>query len=244
MWNPDDIFPASYSKAATKSKTFLKKLHQETSPLQWSILAGTAVSCFALGVSAGRLPRFWRRYPTVLDIPKEYFSHSSPWFRGRVISVTDGDTIRVLHVPTLLHSATTPTVKLSESTWNVRLCTIDAPETAKFGNDGQSYGQVATEHLQTLIQDRFVQVRLLDRDQYGRAVAEVRAWKGFRYRYLDEVMLRAGLAEVYEGSSAVYGRLGKEKYLKLQESAKRNQVGMWSLRQRESAAEYKARTKR
>jgi endonuclease YncB( thermonuclease family) len=55
-------------------------------------------------------------------------------------------------------------------------------------------------------------------------------------------MLSAGLAEVYEGSNAVYGRLGKEKYLQLQTQAQSAQRGIWSTSNRESAADYKART--
>jgi endonuclease YncB( thermonuclease family) len=45
------------------------------------------------------------------------------------------------------------------------------------------------------------------------------------------------------GMGAVYGPHGKDKYMDIQEDAKRNKVGMWSLKKRESAAEYKKRTK-
>jgi endonuclease YncB( thermonuclease family) len=56
-------------------------------------------------------------------------------------------------------------------------------------------------------------------------------------------MLKAGLAEVYLGSGAVYGHRGKEAYLALQEKAESSKKGVWSQKNRESAAEFKARTK-
>ena len=56
-------------------------------------------------------------------------------------------------------------------------------------------------------------------------------------------MLKAGMAEVYLGSGAVYGRLGKEAYIKLMEKAKAKGIGIWSDPNRETAAEYKRRTK-
>ena len=61
--------------------------------------------------------------------------------------------------------------------------------------------------------------------------------------YLDEEMLKAGLAEVYQGSGAVYGRKGKDGYMKIMEKAKSKGIGIWSDPDRESAAEYKRRTK-
>lgn len=60
---------------------------------------------------------------------------------------------------------------------------------------------------------------------------------------MDEVMLKAGLAEVYRGGGAVYGRLGKDKYISMEETAQGKKKGMWSQKNRESAAEFKARMK-
>ena len=56
-------------------------------------------------------------------------------------------------------------------------------------------------------------------------------------------MLKAGLAEVYQGSGAVYGYRGKEAYVKLQNEANARKKGLWSQDDRESAAEFKARMK-
>lgn len=246
----------SLISSSTKLYAIQKDLRTNTTPLQWTIGVGTVASCLAVGFCLGRLPPLFRRYATVQDIPTHYFNNNGNrrWWRGRVVSVTDGDTVRFLHVPTIFHSAsssvaTTTTTssshnKLSDCTWSVRICTIDTPETAKFGKPGQPYGETAKEYLQSLVLDRMVQARLLDRDQYGRAVAEVRVRRRFffSYQYVDEAMLSAGLAEVYDGSNAVYGRLGQEKYIQLQAQAQSAQRGIWSTPNRESAADYKART--
>lgn len=61
--------------------------------------------------------------------------------------------------------------------------------------------------------------------------------------YVEEVLLQAGLAEVYQGMGAVYGHKGKEYYLRLEKTAQQSEKGMWALSTRESAADYKRRTK-
>jgi len=91
----------------------------------------------------------------------------------------------------------------------------------------------------------------LHKDQYGRAVAQVYKrkplWFVFPKKkqniYMDEQMLKEGLAEVYVGAGAVYGPLGKEEYIKLEEDARKQRIGIWSLKKRESAAEFKKRSK-
>jgi micrococcal nuclease len=242
----DKNSPWMTTSLSSSTKHAMEDLRTNTTPLQWTIWGGTAASCLALGFALGRLPPLFRRYATVQDIPAQYFNNGGNrrWWRGRVVSVTDGDTVRFLHVPTIFHSVATTTTnnKLSDCTWSVRICTIDTPETAKFGKPGQPYGEDAKEYLQSLVLNRMVQVRLLERDQYGRVVAEVRRRRFVSYQYVDEAMLSAGLAEVYEGSNAVYGRLGKEKYRQLQTQAQAAKRGIWSASNRESAADYKART--
>ena len=215
-----------------------------------------AATSFLLGVQANRLQRQWpwRRFLRVTDIPVPYFGPTAPYLRGRVVSVSDGDTVRFRHAPTWFHRSTIlggADEKLSEVTLPLRICSIDTPETAKFGKPGQPYGNEAKEHLMHLVQDRIVECQLRQTDQYGRAVALVRMrhslffWK--RY-YVDELMLKAGWAEVYTGSGAVYGRLGsQDAYLKLMQHAQSKRLGMWeeqgSDEPRESAAAYKARLK-
>ena len=97
-----------------------------------------------------------------------------------------------------------------------------------------------------MLQNRTVYIRLLQKDQYNRVVVQMfvkRGLFGFKRYFVDEHMLKAGLGEVYLGGGAVYGPLGKDRYLELQEIAQKEKVGIWSLKNRESAADYKRRTK-
>lgn len=87
---------------------------------------------------------------------------------------------------------------------------------------------------------------MLAKDQYGRGVAQVfvrhKPWF-WRRQNVDEYMLRLGLAEIYRGAGAVYGPRGLDAYEALEAQAQKQKVGIWSQKRRESAAEYKRRTK-
>lgn len=93
-------------------------------------------------------------------------------YTGKVVSITDGDTLRVLYQGGQL---------------KVRLAEIDTPERR------QPYGSKARQELATLCFQRDVQVVQQTRDRYGRIVARV---------YCDGVdanaeMVRRGAAWVY-----------------------------------------------
>jgi micrococcal nuclease len=194
---------------------------------------------FWFGYNLGRRPG-WKRYTDASDIPSYLFGPKAPTIRGRVVSVSDGDTIRFLHVPTVFHSSRPQEgQRKSELCLPIRLCSIDAPETAKFGKPGQPFGQEAKDYLSKLVDDKMIRIRLLQKDQYGRGVAQVFCGR----KGTDELLLQEGLAEVYLGMGAVYGPLGKDKYLELEEQAKKKKLGIWSQSKRESAAEFKKRTK-
>lgn len=213
-------------------------------------LGGVGVVCFAAGWKVGSLSRaassWTNRFTNVGDISSNNVGATAPWLRGRVVSVSDGDTVRFLHTPTLFHkSHLDQDEKVSDVALPIRICTIDTPETAKFGKPGQPYGEEAKKCLSDLTLNKIVHIRLLEKDQYSRGVAELKA-PGFLWmkKYADQHLLKAGLAEVYRGSGAVYGHLGKDAYIQMEEKAKSSKIGMWSQgNKRESAADYKARLK-
>lgn len=198
---------------------------------------------FLLGLRFGRLQPPWRRITSTDNVTSTRIGEQSPWLRGRVVTVTDGDTLRFWHTPTWLHDSTPGHRKVSEVCLAIRLCTIDTPETAKFGKPGQPFGDEAKEYLSRHILNKTIFIQLLQKDQYGRAVASVRCRGWLGWTYMDEAMLRAGLAEVYLGTGAVYGPKGKDAYLQLQEAAKKKKKGIWSQDDRESASEFKERMK-
>ena len=76
----------------------------------------------------------------------------SSGFRGVVVSVTDGDTIKVKH---------------GDAVEVIRLDGIDAPEKK------QEYGAEAKEALSGLILNKEVEISPVTKDRYGRTVAKV-----------------------------------------------------------------------
>ena len=220
-----------------------------------NIILGTCcVLSFAIGFKAGRYQPIWKRYTQISNISNDKIGYNSPLLRGRVLSVSDGDGIRFLHAPIPYISSTKlvegkQKEKLSDVALPIRIATIDAPEIAKFGNEGQPFAEEAKEYLSNKILNKIVHVQILSKDQYGRGVGNIIKPRMFPFNlfmkgtYMDEYMLKAGLAEVYRGSGAVYGPKGLEEYNKMEEKAKQQGRGIWSNTDRESAAEYKARIK-
>ena len=210
-----------------------------------ALFSSSLALAFAVGFKAGRVQPAWRRFTQVSEISD--VGQNSPFLRGRVLSVSDGDTIRFLHSPTIFSSSHLKEgEKLSDTALPIRIATIDTPEVAKFGKPGQPYGEQAKEHLSSMILDDIVRVRLLAKDQYGRGVGQVVKPRLFGWlggRDMDTEMLQAGLAEVYRGGGAVYGPKGKEKYIEMEEKAREKGKGMWKDKNRESAAEFKKRMK-
>ena len=240
------VIPKTLSLVTTPVVTFLRLFLKDMRSLttrQWAWWALT----LAIGYALGRIPPFWKRYTSVMDIPRSLYGQVM-W--GRAVSVSDGDTIRFLHQPTRWHPAALrkkKKEKASETALPVRIATIDTPETPKFGKPGQPFGLEAKEALKALVGDGRIGLKILQPDQYGRAVGQVFVppkipWIG-RPTMVDEFMLKKGLAEVYTGGGAVYGPLGLDAYLELQEEAKEQKLGIWSQGKRESASEYKRRTK-
>jgi endonuclease YncB( thermonuclease family) len=119
-------------------------------------------------------------------------------FTARVVGVTDGDTLTVLHA------------KHSEK---VRLVGIDAPEKR------QAYGERAKRFTADLAFDRTVTVRTAGRDRNGRLLGEVVLPDG---RSLNQELVRAGYAWWFRRYSRD-GRLAR-----LEEEARASRRGLWA----------------
>ena len=91
-------------------------------------------------------------------------------FTGRVVGVSDGDTITVLH---------------QGKPERIRLHGIDCPEKR------QAFGNRAKQFTSTLVFSKTVTVQAVDRDRYGRTVGEVLLPDG---RSLNRELVRAGFA--------------------------------------------------
>lgn len=121
-----------------------------------------------------------------------------------VVSVGDGDTLRVRN---------------QEKTITVRLGCIDAPETKQ-----QPWGEQSAARLkQILPPGTAVWIREIDRDRYGRTVAEL---------YKDNSSVNLQL--VKEGKAVVYRQYlsgcadTKSQYQKAEAEAKQKRLGYWN----------------
>jgi len=130
--------------------------------------------------------------------------------RGRVITVTDGDTITIL------------TTKNTQE--KIRLLDIDAPER------NQSYYEKSRQFLSNMVAGKTVRVVYKDRDQYGRILGIVYVGR----KNVNEEMIKAGLAWNYHYSTnKKYADLEAEaKRKKLNIFSERNPTNPYNFRNR------------
>ncbi|MGB2579468.1 endonuclease YncB(thermonuclease family) [Elusimicrobium simillimum] len=119
---------------------------------------------------------------------------------GKVIKVSDGDTITVLNA--------------DKQQLKVRLYGIDAPETK------QVYGNASRKALAAMIAGQQVTLNVLEIDQYGRSVAKVR----FNDTDINRNMVEDGHAWVY---TQYCKTLGCERLEELQYRARQDKIGLW-----------------
>jgi micrococcal nuclease len=203
-----------------------------------------AAASFAAGVAAGRLSTEYEQLATASDIPGKYIRQRKT-LSARVVSVSDGDTIRVRHLPFPWPLAgPIPKGKLSETTIAVRLIAVDTPEIGKFGSSSQPFAEAARDFSAAEVLNTRVRVTCVQRDRYGRLVARVR-YGPLARACLSANLLRRGLAVTYRGSDASYGAGGRDAWEALEERAKQRAEGMWCDGEEavERPSEYKARTR-
>lgn len=99
------------------------------------------------------LDRLARMAPQAFILITLSLPASAEQFIGRVVGVTDGDTVTVLDAGNQQHK--------------IRLAGIDAPEKR------QAFGNVSRQHLAALVFQRNVTVDYYKTDRYGRLVATV-----------------------------------------------------------------------
>lgn len=122
---------------------------------------------------------------------------------GRVVGVSDGDTITVLDRQNVQH--------------RIRLSAIDAPEKA------QPFGNRSKEHLSKWVYNRTVLVEWNKRDRYGRIVGQVLI--DGHDAGLEQV--RAGMAWWYRAYSKEQKPEERELYERTEQAAKELKVGLW-----------------
>jgi len=134
--------------------------------------------------------------------------------KGRVVGVTDGDTITVLH---------------DNRTDTVRLVGIDAPEKR------QPYGDRARRFTADLAFDRTVTVLTTGRDRNGRLLGEVVLPDG---RSLNQELVRAGYAWWFRK----YSR--DVTLARLEEEARQDRRGLWATEAPQAPWDYRLNGRR
>jgi len=119
---------------------------------------------------------------------------------GKVVSVTDGDTIKVFNG--------------EYGQVKIRFYGIDTPE------KGQPYGQAAGKYLASLIAGAVVDIEPVDTDRYGRTVGIVSDSE----RNINQEMVRAGYAWVYR---RYCDRPFCEYWISLESEARADKKGLW-----------------
>lgn len=130
--------------------------------------------------------------------------NSETW---EVVKVSDGDTLKV---------------RRGRQEEKIRLCGLDAPEKA------QNLGQESKSNLQRLVEkaNGKVQVVPIERDRYGRMVAEVFAvMADGSERFVQEEQLKAGLAFHYAKYSDSCPN--QTAIINAEAIAKQNRAGVW-----------------
>jgi micrococcal nuclease len=132
---------------------------------------------------------------------------------GKVVKVSDGDTVTLL-----LNGTETIKVRLSE---------IDAPET------NQPWGNNSKQALSLLIATKNVTVSTTGKDRYGRTLGTI---------YLQEENINKLM--VQNGNAWAYTKyVADQEYFLLQDHAKTQKVGLWSLSADQITAPWEWRQK-
>lgn len=120
---------------------------------------------------------------------------------GRVVSVTDGDTIKVLDP--------------GGQEVKIRLYGVDTPEKK------QAFGHAAREFTAGLVAGKMVEVEPVDTDRYGRVVGIVHG-NGF---IVNRELVKSGFAWVYPQ----YCRRAEcREWVTLEGEARRQRAGLWA----------------
>ncbi|CCK70878.1 Lcl3p KNAG_0F02110 [Huiozyma naganishii CBS 8797] len=134
--------------------------------------------------------------------------------------------------------------KIKLPTIPVRLCGVDAPERAHFGNPSQPFSDEALNWLRYTILAKRVWIKPLSIDQYNRCVARAVYWSWLGgWKDISLQMVKEGLAVVYEGKSGAEFDGQERKYRFNEFLAKSQKKGLWIQKKLLTPGEYKKRNK-
>ena len=139
--------------------------------------------------------------------------------QGKVVSVADGDTIKVLDATNTQHK--------------IRLQGIDAPEKA------QPFGQKSKQSLSQLVYNKQVTVEYQKKDKYGRTLGKV-ILNGTDV-CLEQIKL--GMAWHYKQYKSDQPKEDRETYAQVEQTARIQAVGLWKDKMPNPPWEYRKQQK-
>ena len=154
----------------------------------------------------------WHRYLLLIFVTLAT-SPAGADINGKVVAVTDGDTIKVLDANKVQHK--------------IRLTGIDAPEKA------QPYGNASRKHLATMLAGKEVRIETTKNDRYGRVLGKV--WVQPRDCPSCGKTLNANHAQILSGMAWWYQDYAKDqsaedqgRYESAVTEARKRKLGLWS----------------
>ncbi|WVR06312.1 hypothetical protein IAU60_003342 [Kwoniella sp. DSM 27419] len=240
---------SSSKTAASSSRTPSISEWIPKDPVIVAVISAAGATCITLGSIAG-YRRYWRRIRNANSVTTGMLERKT-WIRGVVTSVGDGDNLRLFHTPgpffrypLKLRSIPTTAKELKDETLHIRIAGVDAPENAHFGQPAQPHAKESLDWLRATVLGRRMRCQLLAKDQYNRIVAVPYISRSLLWdKPLPLLMLKEGMAVVYEAGGAEYGPWGLDKMKSVEADAKKAKRGLWSLKKFEHPSDYKARMK-
>ena len=145
-----------------------------------------------------------RLFTSVLLVLLQATAHAGPLIRqGRIVRVTDGDTVTLLDERQTLHK--------------IRLAGIDAPESA------MPYGHQATLYLVSLVLGKELEAVTYKQDRYGRTVATLMLGA----QDINLAMLQAGLAWHYKHYAKEQPAAQAQAYAQAEVLARTHNLALW-----------------
>lgn len=132
------------------------------------------------------------------------FSVNAAQLKGKVVKVSDGDTITVLDSSKKQH--------------RIRLTGIDAPEKK------QPFGERSRQSLASMVAGQIVTIEWEDQDRYGRILGKVITPDG---QDANLVQIQRGMAWHYKQFEKTRPRNESKAYAAAQEDAKAKAIGLW-----------------
>ena len=125
-----------------------------------------------------------------VDKKVKIFSYEGRKCEGKVVSVYDGDTVKIVFPltdkePERLYK------------WNCRLINVDTPEIRTRNLKEKAYGKKVRDYLRKKILNKIVTVSCKDFDKYGRLLVEI----FYEDENINNWLIDNGYAKVYDGGT-------------------------------------------